>query len=419
METTVCLVDCENFYVSCERAFRPDLWRRPVVVLSNNDGCVISRSNEVRATGVGMAVPYFQVREQLEAMGAEVFSSNYALYADMSRRVMNLLEKAAAELAVYSIDEAFLRFPAMGPHELEETGRQVRRRVRRATGIPVRFGFGRTKTLAKLASAKAEEEPDGVYALPGGEVQEEVLATFPVEDVWGIGRQRTKLLHEYGVKTARELRDLPDYWVRRRMTVTGLRTVWELRGTECLPLDEAPTNRKSLVRSRSFGRKVYAKQELAEAVAARTARAAEKLREERLVGRGMQVFITTRHYGRGPHYANACSAELPRPTNFTPELTKAAKELLGRIYREGYGYKKAGVMLFDLSAEVPEQGHLFLESDPREQALMAACDRINEKMGRGTVHLAAAGVRRAWEMQRRRKSPCYTTRWKELPVVLA
>lgn len=419
MDTAICLVDCENFYASCERAFRPDLWGRPVAVLSNNDGCVISRSNEVRAAGIAMAQPYFKCKDRLEEIGAEVFSSNYALYADMSRRVMGLLEREAVECAVYSIDEAFLRFPQLPPPELEDLGRRVRRRVRRATGIPVRLGFGETKTLAKLANTLAKAEPDGVYALPEGKGREEVLSRFPVEKVWGIGRQYAKLLREYGVRTARELRGLPDRWVKRQMTVTGLRTVWELRGTECLPLDEAPVSRKSLVRSRSFSRKVRSKAELAEAIATRASRAAEKLREEELVARGMQVFCATPRYGEGPHYSNGASATLPRPTSYTPELVGAAKKLLGRIYREGFGYKKAGVMLYDLRADVPEQGHLFLKSDPREQALMAACDRINQRFGRHAVRLAASGLRRAWEMQRRRTSPRYTTRWDELPVVKA
>ena len=419
METTTCLVDCENFYVSCERAFDPRLRRHPVAVLSNNDGCIIARSHEVKHAGIPMGAPYFKYRERLDAIGAKVFSSNYALYADMSRRVMRLLEKTAVRMAAYSIDEAFLRYPALPPPELEDLGRRVRRRIRRAIGIPTRFGFGATKTLAKLANQLAKAEPDGVFALPTGEAREEVLAGFPVEEVWGIGAARTKLLYEHGVTTARELRNLPDRWVKKEMTITGLRTVWELRGTECLPLDEAPTNRRSLVRSRSFSRTAYDKAALAEAVATRTARAAEKLRTEALVTRGLQVFITTRFFGKGPHYENGAAARLPRPTSYTPELVRAAKTLLGRIYREGYAYKKAGVTCFDLRAEVPEQGHLFLKSNPRERALMAACDRINQRLGRSSVRLAASGLKQEWEMQRSMRSPRYTTRWSELPVAYA
>lgn len=419
MTSMIALVDCENFYVSCERAFRPDLKEHPVVVLSNNDGCVVSRSHEVRAAGIGMAQSYYQCKKALEDLGAVVFSSNYTLYADMSRRVMTLLAKAAAECVVYSIDEAFLRFPAMAPHELGRLGKRLRRRIKQATGIPVRFGFGETKTLAKLASTLAKCEPDGIYVLPKGEEREEVLSSVEVQDVWGIGRRRATLLRRHGVQTARDLRDLPDRWVKRQMTVTGLRTVWELRGTECLSLDDAPPSRNSLVRSRSFGRTVYDRKDLAEAIATRTDRAAEKLRAEGLVARGLQVYITTRHFGKGPHYSNTAAAALPRPTSYTPELTKAAKKLLGRIYRRGYPYRKAGVTCYDLRTEDPEQGHLFVAPDSRKATLVTAMDRINQQIGSGSVRLAATGLQRTWEMQRSMKSPAYTTRWDELPVVRA
>lgn len=333
----------------------------------------------------------------------------------MSRRVMSLLEQEAVETAVYSIDEAFLRLPERPPHELEEVARRIRRKVARATGIPVRLGIGPTKTLAKLANHLAKAEPDGVLAYPGGREGEELLESVPVGAVWGIGRQYEKLLREYGITTARQFKNLPNTWVRNQMTVVGLRTALELRGRPCLPLDDAPRARKSLVRSRSFSRQVEKEGSLREAVVGHVSRAAEKLRGEGLVARGLQVFITTKRFGRGPYYSNGASATLPRPTCYTPELAGAARELLARIYRPGYGYKKAGVMLYELTAEVPEQGHLFIRSDPKDRALMKAVDEVNRTYGKRSVQLAGAGLERAWAMKRRMTSPAYTTRWSELP----
>jgi DNA polymerase V len=390
-----------------------------VAVLSNNDGCVIARSEAVKRMGVPMGAPYFKWKKRLEAAGVKIFSSNYELYADMSWRVMSLLEQEAVEAAVYSIDEAFLRLPDLPPHELAGLGRRIRGMIRRATGIPVRFGIGPTKTLAKLCNHLAKAEPDGVVAFPGGREGEEMLASVPVGEVWGIGRQYEKILREYGVTTARSFKNLPSRWVKARMTVTGLRTALELGGTPCLPLDEGPAARKTLVRSRSFSKRLEKKGPLREAVVGHVSRAAEKLRGEGLVARGLQVFIRADRFGRGPYYSNGASATLPRPTHYTPELAHAARALLERIYRPGYGYKKAGVMLFDLTAERPEQGHLFIEAVPRERALMTAMDRVNEAYGKRSVQLAGAGLKRGWTMKRQMKSPAYTTRWSDVPVVRA
>lgn len=424
---TVALVDCQNFYVSCERVFDPSLRERPVAVLSNNDGCIIARSEEVKAAGVPMGAPYFKWDERLDAMGAAVLSSNYALYGDMSRRVTSLLEEVALELAPYSIDESFLLLPDRAEGELEQLAQSTRARILRGTGIPVRFGIGPTKTLAKLASYWAKKEPCGYLVFPKGESQrkraerESLLGRTPAGEVWGIGSAYERHLKERGVTTARGLRDLPNAWLRSKLSIRGLRTALELRGRACRPLDESPDTRKTLIRSRSFGRRVTKERALREAVLTHVSRAAEKLRTEALEARGLRVFITTKRFGDRPHYGNAAGGLLPCHTSSTTRLGRAARRLLDTIYRSGYGYKKAGVMLYALRpAETPKQEHLFDGGTPSEAgALMEAVDAVNDRYGRGTLRLAGSGLGRDWSMQQTRRSPRYTTRWDELPVAHA
>lgn len=424
MKTAIALVDCQNFYVSCERVFDPSLRERPVAVLSNNDGCVIARSEEVKALGIEMGAPYFGVERQLEAAGAKVLSSNYALYGDMSRRVMDLLGQEAARQEVYSIDECFLELPALKGDALGALARRLRRGARRATGLPVRVGVGATKTLAKLANRAAKWEPDGVYvAVASEEEREGLLRRAAPEAVWGIGPAYAARLHRHGVTDALQLSRLPAAWVRRHMTVEGLRTVLELRGQPCLPFGATPPARRSVTRSRSFPHAIAERRLVREAVATHVSRAAEKLRAEGLVARRLQVFLRP---GRGRRM-DATSADLPRPTAYAPELAAAAGTLLARVFREGVSYRKAGVTLLDLRADTPEQRHLFQKSDPREAALMEAVDALNRAMGRGTVALAAAGTRPhtqddeapSWRMRRQWQSPCYTTVWADVPVVRA
>jgi len=420
MDAVFALVDCENFYVSCERVFDPSLRDVPMVVLSNNDGCIIARSAAVKDAGVPMGAPYFQWAETLDAMGTAVRSSNYALYGDMSRRVMTELEAEALRLERYSIDEAFLTLPALAPDALRRQARRIQRRVRRRQGVPIRVGIGPTKTLAKVADERAKGH-DGRYVCPTGDALAAVLRTLPVGEVWGIGPAYSSLLAEHGVTTAEGLRQCPDAWLRKHLTVVGLRVATELRGTPCLELEDAPAPRKSMIRSRSFSGRLYALGDLREAVATHAQRAAEKLRAEELVAGRLGVFVTTKKFGDPPHYSNAAGAPLRPATNQTPTLLDVAGTLLRAVYRDGPAYKKAGVRLQALRPEGTGQGHLFREDTDEDEALMAAVDRLNREMGRGTVGFAAAGVagRRDWTMKREMRSPHYTTRWADLPEARA
>jgi len=423
MDCVFALIDCENFYVSCERVFDPSLRGQPIAVLSNNDGCIIARSEEVKAEGVPMGAPVFEWRDELNEMDATVLSSNYAVYGDMSRRVHSLLEEEALALERYSIDEAFLTLPALKRENLQRLADRLRRAIRRQVGIPIRIGIGPTKTLAKVAdeNAKARKRAgwgQGTYVCPEEPRREELLRRVPVEDVWGIGSAYEEKLHAKGVVSAAAFRALPDPWIRREMTVVGLRTAFELRGRSCLDLELVRPDRKTLVRSRSFGGRIEGKKNLREALARHTQRAAEKLREEDLVARGIKVFITTKRFGEGPHYSNGVAGTILEHTARGGPFVKASRRLLEPIYRSGYAYKKAGVMLYDIRPSRPHQAGLFSRRRHEDERLMTAVDNINDEHGKGTIGLAAAGLpsEREWSMKRRNRSPRYTTRWDELPV---
>ena len=444
MRRLFCLVDCSNFYVSCERLFRPDLAETPIAVLSNNDGCVVARSEEVKGLGVAMGAPFFKVRQKLEANGVEVFSSNYELYADLSRRVMDCLHTFSPDVEVYSIDEAFLSLSTPRPEDrdharLTALAHEIRARVWRWTGIPVRVSIAETKTLTKIGSeyakvlrARGHAPCVSLYGMEESK-REVVLATTPVGDVWGVGRAYAKRLPEAGVKTAAALRDADDAWVRRTMRVTGLRTVLELRGLSCIPLEKAPPTRKSMVRSRSFSRPVTDIEEMKQAVATYAARACEKLRAEGLAASAVQVFFHTGHpEAKGPHRSVAMAADLPRATNVTPEVITSCVRLVDELWKgddgfRPYPYRKAGVMMLDLTRAAPAQGHLFLPERPDLDALMGALDRVNARFGKRTVVFGREGTRRthgtetgqAWAMRRQRQSPAYTTRWEDMPTVYA
>lgn len=426
MDSVIALIDCQAFYVSCERVFDPALREHPTVVLSNNDGCIIARSSEVKAAGVPMGAPVFKWRDELEAMNAAVRSSNYALYADMSRRVTAVLETMCIDLERYSIDECFVTLPALDRDSLRALGERIRRRVRDWVGLPVRVSIGTTKTLAKVADEKAKADKragdgTGVYVCPPEPDLEALLSRTDVGDVWGIGPSYEETLHEHGVTTAAEFRALPDAWIRSKMTVVGLRLARELRGRQCLDLDLVGPDRKSLVRSRSFGSPVEAKADLRQALAKHAQRAAEKLREEDLVARGIGVFISTKTHGAPPHYTNEAQATLEEHTAAAPPFVRSSRQLLEAVYRAGPVYRKAGVTLYDIRPRRPHQGSLFGRSVQSDEALMAAVDQINRTMGRGTVGVAAARLpgNRDWTMARDNASQRYTTRWDELPVATA
>lgn len=424
MPHVFCMVDCNNFYVSCERVFNPTLQHVPVVVLSNNDGCVIARSNEAKALGISMGEPAFLREQFFRKHGVRVFSSNYALYGDMSRRVMQTLAQFCPSMEIYSIDETFLAFEHAKPGELTALGRQMRATVRQWTGIPVSIGLAPTKTLAKIANRFAKKHPqfEGVLdltAMTPAEV-EALLDRVEVADIWGVGRKHSRMLKSFGIHTALQLRDAPADWVRKRMTVTGLHTLLELRGRPCIELEEAPPDKKAICASRSFGKAVTTLPELREAVAAYVSRVAEKLRAQQSRAGRLQVYILTNPHKDVPQYSNAMQAALPQPTSHTPELIAAALGLLERLYRPGYVYKKAGVMATQIEPETPRQLSLLdppAEVDARRKALMTVLDRANAKWGRGTLSYAAAGLDRPWKMRQASKSPQYTTCWGDLPVV--
>jgi len=426
VDSVIALIDCQAFYVSCERVFDPALRGRPTVVLSNNDGCVIARSAAVKAAGVPMGAPVFKWRDELEAMDAAVLSSNYALYADLSRRVAAVLETMSIDLERYSIDECFVTLPALDRDALRALGERIRRRVRDWVGIPVRVAIGPTKSLAKIADEKAKADKragdgTGVYVCPPEPDLDVLLSRTDVGDVWGIGPSYEETLREHGVTTAAEFRALPDPWLRSTMTVVGLRLARELRGQRCLDLDLVGPDRQSLVRSRSFGAPVEAKAELRQALAKHAQRAAEKLREEDLVARGISAFITTKTHGPPPHYADEAQATLDEHTAAASPFVRSSRRLLDVLYRAGPAYRKAGVMLYAIRPRRPHQGSLFGRPVQDDEALMQAVDRINGTMGRGTIGVAAAGLPgdRDWTMTRDHTSPRYTTRWDELPVARA
>ena len=424
MATTFALVDCNNFYASCERVFAPHLIGRPVVVLSNNDGCVIARSAEAKALGVPMGKPAFQCRELFARHDIAVFSSNYALYGDMSARVMATLSRFAPAMEIYSIDEAFLDLTGL-PGGAVEQARRIRETVLRWTGIPVSVGLGPTKTLAKLANRAAKKRPDcgGVLDFAALPDPDALLESVPVEDVWGIGRRHAAMLAGHGVLHARAFRDLPREFVQKRMTVQGVHTLLELRGFSCIDLAKAPPAPKSLMSSRSFGRAVTTRDELAEALADYMTRVAAKLRGRGLVTSGVQVFVQAYPEADGrPPYANAAFAAPTAATDHTATLIALAGQALAGIFRPGGRYKKAGVILLGLESRAGRQRSLLEAPAPeaaRNSRLMTALDAVNAKWGRGVLAPAACGIAKPWAMRQERRSPRYTTVWNELPVARA
>ncbi|MEO6307161.1 MAG: Y-family DNA polymerase [Nitrospiraceae bacterium] len=422
MPPVFALVDCNNFYASCERVFNPKLEGKPVVVLSNNDGCVVARSNEAKALGIGMGVPEFQIRPLLRARQVHVFSSNYALYGDMSQRVMETLEQFSPAVEVYSIDEAFLSLVGFESRNLTEYGRTIRTIVKRWTGIPVSVGIAETKTLAKIANRVAKRNPDtnGVFDLTSCTDRERVLAQMHVEDVWGIGPNHARFLKQHGITTALQLRQADDQWVRTHMGIVGLRLIHELRGQSCLPLEQCSPKKQGITCSRAFGKPVSTLIEMEEAVSAYTSRAAEKLRGEGLAATVLTVFLMTNEFKDGPQYSNALTVPLTVATDSTHDLINAAVRGIRQIYRKGYQYKKAGVMLTGLVPLSQVQTDLFDDQDRgRSKRLMSVLDAINARWGDGTVRYAASGMTRAWRTQFHRRSPAYTTHWPDLPLVRA
>jgi DNA polymerase V len=420
MKVLFALIDCNNFYVSCERLFQPALLGKPVVVLSNNDGCVIARSDEAKALGIPMGLPAFKLTDLLKEHAIEVFSSNYTLYGDLSARVMTTLAQWTPDVEVYSIDEAFLDLTGISTADLVRYGQSIRATIHQWTGIPVSIGIASTKTLAKLANRLAKRSPEaqGVVALTSLSLIEATLAQTPVEDLWGIGPGYTKRLKANEIRTALQLRNAKDRWIRQQLGVVGQRIVWELRGISCLPLALCPPPKQSLMVSRSFGRSITTLIEMREAVATYTSRAAEKVRQHHMAAGVVTVFLMTNRFADEPQYSNSVTIPLPVATQDTAELIRYALRGIEQIFREGYRYQKAGVILTALVPAHQVQPHLFDRHDrERVQKLMTAIDTINKEWGSGTIRYAAVGLKPRWIMRCARRSPRYTTRWNELVVV--
>ncbi len=422
------LVDVNNFYVSCERVFNQNLINRPVVVLSNNDGCAVARSNEVKALGVKMGTPWFELKDLAKQHHIIALSSNYTLYGDMSDRVMTILRDFSPHVEVYSIDECFLGLQGLGKLWLtpKDMGQSIRQRIRQWTSLPVCVGFGVTKTLAKLANHIAKKQPafHGVCdlaAMPPAQF-EALLSAIEVGEVWGVGRQITQHLHASGIKTVKGLRDTPPSWLRAKFGVVMERVGYELRGISCLALEEVSVPRKQIISSRSFGQLVYSLPELSESIAGYMSSAAEKLRRQHSVCNAIQVFIQTNPFReQDKQYSNCMTVPLPNASSDTCLLVRAALFGLKRIYRQGYAYKKAGVMLTGIDSAIMHQQSLFIQhgTDDKSARLMSVLDQINQRYGRDTLSVFSTGKRKSWTMHRENVSPCYTTNWNDVPIAYA
>ena len=417
MSRLFALVDCNNFYASCERLFQPALRGKPVVVLSNNDCCVIARSNEAKALGIEMGAPWHMAKAQFQAQGVFVRSSNYTLYGDISARVMRTLREFSPDIEVYSIDEAFLSLAGF-EGRLEAHARNMRATVLQWTGIPVSVGIAPTKTLAKIANRLVKKDPSsgGVRILTDAADQENMLAKLKLDDIWGVARRLSQRLEEIGIHTPLQLRQADPQFIRDRFGVVVERIVYELRGQSCLALEDIAPTRKSLVSSRSFGRPVETLKDMREAVSTYVSRAAEKMRRQNLATANLIVFVETNPFNRDEKQYRASQAvQLPVASSDTGKLAAAALSALSLIWKPGYRYKKAGVMLLDLSPASHVQSTLFDQPDtPASRARMRALDTINRKYGRDTLRLGSSGHHPSWALRRKMLSPSYSTNWAEL-----
>jgi len=414
------LVDCNNYYVSCERVFEPKLNGKAVVVLSNNDGCVVARSNEAKELGIPAGIAAFKIDDLFRSGKVIAYSSNYTLYGDLSHRVMDTLSYFTPHIEVYSIDEAFLDFRGFERSDMSlgEYGRLIRSTVKKWTGLPVSIGIGETKTIAKVAQRIAKKKPHGVLNLAGSPYLDDALARTAIEDVWGIGRSHSKFLQGHGIMNALQFKEAEVGWIRKHMGVVGVRMVLELRGTSCLELEMVRPAKKCITVSRSFGKLITTFEGMCEAVSHYASRAGEKLRRGNLAAGAMMIFVMTNRFRDEPQYSNAVTIELPVPTDSTDELIEYSLRCLRSLFQKGYRYYKTGIILSDLAPASQLQSDLFDTKDrSKSKRLMQALDEVNDRFGSGTLAFAAAGIKRPWKTKFNRKSPRYTTRWDELREV--
>ena len=413
------LVDCNNFYASCERLFRPELENQPIVVLSNNDGCVIARSNEAKALGIPMGAPEFKYRQQMKAQGIHVFSSNFPLYGDLSARVMSVLEKLSPTLEIYSIDEAFADMRGFNNYDLYLHGLKVRKTVHQWTGIPVSIGIASTKTLSKIANHVAKKSPraNGVFIFDTQVQIDSVLKKINIGDVWGIGRKWSVSLRSHGITSAFDLAQADEGWIRRKYSVVMQRTMQELKGKSCISIEDLPEKKQLLV-SRSFRERVTSFQHMRSLLAGYISRVCEKLRVQGSVAKSISVFIRTSPFSEGSGYSNSMTISLNQYTADTSTLIKAGIYALERIFKNGYEYQKAGIILFDIVPDHLQQLCLFQSEKYNHDARkrMRLLDHINGKYGKQTLRFASESKKR-WYMHQDHLSPSYTTRWEDLLVV--
>ena len=414
----IALVDCNSFYVSCERLFNPKMQKKAVVVLSNNDGCVISRSREAKDLGIKMGEPYFKVKDLVKKNKVEVYSSNYALYGDISRRVMKVLKTFSPKVEIYSIDEAFIDLSFMDEKGVEDYGREIRSRVLKWTGIPTSVGIASTKTLSKVANHIAKKEKAGVIYLNTN--IDEKLKKFPIEDVWGVGKQLSKFYHKNNISNAYDLKNVSNTWVKKGTNVLGAKTAMELRGIPCIDLQIDQEKRKNCCVSRSFGRKVKDLNELEESVITHCLNAAEKIRADDQIAKTITVFIRTSPFDKNRrYYSNSKTIDLAIPTSNSIELIKNAVKALTDIYKYGYAYQKAGIILSGLKdANQNDQNLLTPLLENKSKKLMKAIDYTNTKYGRYAISIAQAGLSKGWKMRREHSSKIDTASFDSLPKIV-
>ena len=416
----IALVDCNSFYVSCERLFNPSIIKKPVIVLSSNDGCVISRSTEAKALGIKMGEPYFKVKKIIKKNDVKVFSSNYSLYGDISRRVMKTLKQFSPQMEIYSIDEAFLNLSSIRDENLFEHGNKIRKTVLKWTGIPTSIGIATTKTLSKAANHIAKKEQSGIVNLINTKQIDQILKEIEINEVWGVGRQLTKFYIKNGIHTAYQLKNMHNNWIKKNTNVLGSRTAMELKGIPCVSLEEHQEKRKNCCVSRSFGRKVTKLEELSESVTTHCLNAAEKIRSDNQTTKRITVFIRTSPFQKDKnYYANSKDIDLPVRTNDSIELVKQALIALQYIYRKGYKYQKAGIIFSGLNEVDIYKKNLFssINNEEKRKKLMKAIDYTNIKYGRHALSIAQAGLRKKLNIKRQHSSKIDTACFDFLPTI--
>ena len=416
----IALIDCNSFYVSCERLFNPKIRNKPVVVLSSNDGCIISRSNEAKALGIKMGEPYFKSKDIIIKNNVHVFSSNYSLYGDLSRRVMRTLKRFNSKIEIYSIDEAFLDLSDFPDNVVEDIGKEIRSVVLQWTGIPTSIGIAKTKTLSKVANHIAKKTKSGVINLIGIKDIDPILEKVEINDIWGVGKQLTKFFIRNGIHNAKQLKNISNAWIKKNSNVLSAKTAMELRGISCISLETQSSKRKSCVVSRSFAKKVEKFQGLQESITNYCLNAAEKIRSESLVAKSITVFIRTSPFqNQFAYYSNSKTMDLPIATDNSIEIVKTALTVLKYIFKNGYKYQKAGIMLSGLSNSQGSKNLFSSIKDDKIKNLMKSMDNTNYRFGRSTLSLASAGINKKWNVRRQHSSKIDTADFNFLPTIKA